>query len=388
MRIQSTILLLSLSLVGFYPARVEAQSPSIKKLDQSLRAGVDFLIENQNSDGSWGTPKRTKGLNIFAPVPGAHHAFRAGTTGLCIASLVELSQLKDREAQIEKALRKSEEWLQNELPKLRRATPQAIYNVWGHAYCIQALTRLIELRSKDHKKVEVFKDLIRGQVDRLSRYELVNGGWGYYDFDFGTQKPAGSPTCFTTATVLIALKEAQEVGIEIPKRLVRRAVTSIKRQRKPDFSYVYGEYLLSRPMRLVNRHGGSLGRTQACNAALRAWGDTKITDKVQQVCVKRLLDRDLWLDIGRKRPIPHESWFQVAGYFYYYGFYYGAYTLKQIDPKLRKPLGDRLAKTILKLQEKDGSWWDYPLYSYHQPYGTGYALMILTECRKAMGKAF
>ena len=37
----------------------------------------------------------------------------------------------------------------------------------------------------------------------------------------------------------------------------------------------------------------------------------------------RSLDRaNGWLDMGRKRPIPHESHFMVAGYFCYYGHYY------------------------------------------------------------------
>ena len=44
-------------------------------------------------------------------------------------------------------------------------------------------------------------------------------------------------------------------------------------------------------------------------------------------------------------------------------------------------LARQLAELILKRQEKDGSWWDYPLYDYHQPYGTGYSLMALAWCR-------
>ena len=39
-----------------------------------------------------------------------------------------------------------------------------------------------------------------------------------------------------------------------------------------------------------------------------------------------------------------------------------------------------LATLMLDRQEKDGSWWDYPLYDYHQPYGTAFALMSLHRC--------
>ena len=41
-----------------------------------------------------------------------------------------------------------------------------------------------------------------------------------------------------------------------------------------------------------------------------------------------------------------------------------------------------VVQTIVPKQEKDGSWWDYPLYDYHQPYGTAFALMTLIRCRE------
>jgi hypothetical protein len=40
----------------------------------------------------------------------------------------------------------------------------------------------------------------------------------------------------------------------------------------------------------------------------------------------------------------------------------------------------QLAGILLALQEKDGSFWDYPLYDYHQQYGTAFALMSLERC--------
>ena len=184
-----------------------------------------------------------------------------------------------------------------------------------------------------------------------------------------------------SATVLVAFHEAQSIGIEPPAHLVRRAVESLHRQQKPDFSYAYGEYLRLRPMREINRPGGSLGRSQACNVALRLWEDEPITDAVLKAWLDRLFARNGWLDIGRKRPIPHESWFQVAGYFYYYGHYYAALCIEQLPVADRPPYQAHLANVLLRIQEKDGSWWDYPLYNYHQQYGTGYALMALKRCQ-------
>ncbi len=354
------------------------EPPAASEVEASIRRGIDFLLRTQNRNGSWGSPRRTKGLNIYAPAPGAHHAFRSACTALCVAALIEVDDGRD---ETRAAIRRGIDWLRAELPRLRRATPDAIYNVWGHAYSIEALVRAIEWRHAPVGARRELERLIESQIELLDRYESVDGGWGYYDFRVGTKKPSASSISFTTATVLVAFHEARSIGIDVPERLVRRAVASIRRQQKPDLSYLYGEYLKARPMRGINRPGGSLGRSQACNLALRLWGDARITDEALRTWLDRLFARQLWLDIGRKRPIPHEAWFQVAGYFYYYGHYYAARCIEQLPPDARATHRAHLARRLLDRQERDGSWWDFPFYDYHQPYGTGFALSALTRCR-------
>ncbi len=105
-----------------------------------------------------------------------------------------------------------------------------------------------------------------------------------------------------------------------------------------------------------------------------------MTDAVLRTWLDRLFARNEWLGIGRKRPIPHEAWFAIAGYFYYYGHYYAALCIEQLPPSERKRFRDHLAFVLLRLQEKDGSWWDFPFYDYHQAYGTAFALMSLRRC--------
>lgn len=354
---------------------IPATDPAV--LEVSIKRGVDFLVGYQNDDGSWGNPTRTKGLNIYAPVPGAHHAFRTATTAMCIMALIESGS---DTPEIKQSLDRAEQWLLTYLPRLRRATPTAIYNVWGHAYSIQALVRM-HRRHDDASYRERIVELIKQQFDLLDRYESVDGGWGYYDFRLGTKKPASSSISFVNATVLVAFHEARSIGVNPPQKNVDKAIAALVRQRKSDFSYLYGEYLKDRPMRGINLPGGSLGRSQACNIALRVWSDEKITDEVLDTWLHRLFARNGWLSIGRKRPIPHESWFQVAGYFYYYGHYYAALCIESLPEQNRSLFQAHMAQTIIPKQEKDGSWWDYPLYDYHQPYGTAFALMTLVRCR-------
>ena len=351
------------------------------ELEASIKRGVDYLIAKQNKDGSWGGPTRTKGLNIYAPVPEAHLAFRSGASALALAGLLDS---KDHRNETRAAIAKGEQWFFEKLPKLRHVDPTTTYNVWGHAYGLRAISALYNYHENDEGKRSRLKQLAELQFQMLNKTEDVRGGWGYLDFDGFTSHFSGIPTSFTTATVLLAMKEAAEtMGISPPAREVKRGLRSIEQQKTADWSFVYSLDHRLRPRHGINRPAGSLGRTQVCFAAMRKFGDKRITDELIQHWLQRLCLREGWFDIGRKRPVPHETHFSISGYFYYYGFYYATECLLMLDPEDRQKFIPCLSRHILSKQEKDGSWWDYPLYDYHQPYGTGYALTTLSRLRDA-----
>jgi hypothetical protein len=366
------------------PPNTPLPAVTAESLDTAIRRGVDFLVGYQNNNGSWGGPTRTKGLNIYAPLPGAHHAFRAGSTGLALAGMVDAN---DPRPEVKAAIAKAAAWTHSELPKLRRADQTTTYNSWGHAYGLRAITRLYRQETDPDKKAAWVR-LAQEQVDLANRYEEVNGGWGYLDLfdDVTTRKPSGLPTSFTTATVLLAMHEARKVmAVKLDDKIVTHALAGVEAQRLPDFSYVYAFSHRMRPRYDINRPAGSLARSQACNACLRAFnGDQLVTDKVVTEWADRFLAREGFLSIGRKRPVPHETHFHISGYFYYYGIYYFTESVEFLPAAQRAKYARGLAAILLDRQEKDGSWWDYPLYDYHQPYGTGYSLMALAWCREQL----
>ncbi len=365
-------------------------SPGREEILRSIGRGVNFLIERQNKNGSWGSAHRSKGLDLYAP-GSSHAAFRAGTSSLALSALIEVraASLRDDEpldlvgmgiepGKIDNAIERGEWWLLEMLPDLRRSSVDCLYNVWGHAYGIECLGRMLEHRPGDGERTARIRDLIVRQVEMLRKCETIYGGWFYYD-DGGFARPAETTACFVSATGLLALKKAEDHGIEIPRKMVDTTVASIIRQRNPDFSYLYGEYLKSQPRMPINRPAGSLGRSQACNLALRKWGGHGVTEEIMENWLKRFFGRNGWLDIGRKRPIPHESWFSIAGYFFYYGQYHAALCIEELPESKRNIYRPYLAETLVRLQEQDGSWWDFPLYDYHQQYGTAFAVLSLLK---------
>jgi hypothetical protein len=367
-------------LAKLHPKPPEPVPP--EKLEAAIRAGVKFLVADQNKDGSFGSHQLKGGVQIYAWI-GTFHAYSVATSSLSVSALIESG---DTDPAVIKAIEKGEAYLLAEIPKARRDDPTLINNVWAHAYGIQALVRMHGRLPDDKERKKKIEALIREQFDKLAKYESVEGGWGYYDFDAGTQRPASSSTSFVNAAVLVAFHEAKSIGLDPPEKVLKRAIKMTEFQRQNDGTYLYGTYLKSSPVHPINLPGGSLGRSQACHLALRLWGDSQATDAVMTEWLDRLIVRNGWLSLGRKRPYPHESFFAVAGYFYYFGHYYAALAIHQLPAAERPFYQDHIAAILMDLQETDGSWWDYPLYNYHKPYGTGFAVMSLVACRKSKAK--
>jgi hypothetical protein len=271
---------LSLQMLTFASAENDTPPPvTMAQIDDTIKRGVDFLVTDQNKDGSWGSATRTKHINIYAPLPGAHLAFRSGATGLALSGLIDSA---DTRPEAVAAIEKCAVWSAKNLPLLRRADQTTTYNIWGHAYGLRSLIRLHQREANPEKKA-LYKTLAQQQIDLVGRYEDINGGFGYLDVfdDFTSQRPTGITTSFSSATVLLSMYEGREkLGLTLNDKLVGTSLDSIKRQQFPDKSYAYSHNHILRPRYDINRPAGSLARSQACNAALRVYDREGITDEV------------------------------------------------------------------------------------------------------------
>lgn len=352
---------------------VESPPAAHVTVEEAIRTGVEYLVANQNKNGSFGKPTSGRLWEVSAATPGGYYAFRSATTSLCWMGLNDAPYQTDasRAAQ-ERALK----WLVKNA-RVKRADGGELYNIWALGYGLQAITQAIAKKAPgatDEELRAAAAELVRV----LGIYQSPDGGFGYYDFETGAYRPSWS-TSFTTATCLYALHRAQDAGIVVAPRAIAKARENLLRCRRPDGSYLYGTYLQYVPNHRVNQAGGSSLRTQACNLALfltggpvdREWLGRGLQDLVEQ---------HRFAVAGLHRPIPHESWYAVSGYFYLYGQMYAALVLDQLGPAERKLYAPHIVEQVLKARQPDGSFWDYPLYGYHKFYGTGYALMALSRC--------
>jgi hypothetical protein len=356
------------------PAAPVPVSPG--ELESSIGRGVKHLVSSQRKDGAWGGPQWTGGVDND-PVPGSYRAFDVAVTAMCLEALLDVPPTES----VQLANDKAYQFLMDRTNNIRRAGANDLPHIWAHCYCIQTFSKMFRQTTDTSKKQEL-EIAIRTHIKGLARWQSIHGGWFYYGS--GMSKPINPSCSFVNSAVLVALAQARDIGIDGDQKMLDKALRATELMRQPDGSFLYSARVpsdRSSGAAAINRPMGSLGRSQAGNAALRMWNDEKITDAVIQIWLDRLISRHGWLDMGRKKPIPHESFAQVAGYFYYFGVYYGAVCIEQLPESQRPFYQHHVAKLIIDRQEKDGSWFDYPLYSYHKPYGTAFALLTLQRCR-------
>lgn len=388
MTVRTCVALLVLVLIGAGCARRAASTPSNSATQpmalprgphaDAIERGVKFLVRSQQPEGCWGTGLETRGLEIYSMVPGSHDAFRVATTALCVMALREAYDLPVpglREAHargVQYLVRNGE---------ARRDDGRLLYNVWAHTYALQALS--VELRHHHDPRVEA---MARWHLDRMIRYATYVGGWNYYDFKAQTQRPSLGPTSFGTAAGLVALWEARRAGLQVPQSLIDASLRRVMEMRLPIGVYLYSLDHRYIPRLPANQIKGAVGRTQPCNYALWLWGYQGIGEAQVRQGLDLFFEHHAFLDMARKRPWPHEAWYQNSAYYYYFDHYYAALLVERLSPAARSEYAARLAAHVAPYQEPDdGSWWDYAMWDYHKPYGTAFAVMTLLRCDAALG---
>lgn len=359
------------------PPEKPAEKPAapVRTPAQSYAAGVQWLISNQQADGSWGTFESARAYEVFLDNLSSHRAFRGATTALCVMALIEPSRTDEK---AKAALDNGVTYLLTaEQPG--RASGETFYNTWAHTFTLEALAMLLR-DDRFAERHEAMRRIAQREINTLGSLQSAAGGWGYYDFGRSLASPTGDyDTSFNTASVIIAFLKARDAGLEVKQPMIDAATTCLERLRLPSGAFIYGfghQYMHAAQFNQVK---GSLGRSQPCNLAL--WRlKREITPEQLLAGVKNLRDLHHFIEIGRGRPMPHEAWYQTAGYYYFYGHFYAAQVIAELEEPHRADHATWLANVMTATQDAEGSWFDFPLYGYHKSYGTALAVMTLERC--------
>lgn len=361
--------------------------PTLAVKQAAIERGVTFLLQQQNEDGSWGGPANAEFLPQVRLAYGSSASFdtwRDATTALCIKALIP--HMVERTDVADAVNRATTHLLQQ--PTSLRATPRLYYNVWSHAYILEAVCTILSTPTMASHHQAARKAGI-AQIAELQRIQGGEGGFGYIDTQENAQPSGLGSTSFVTATVLYALAHAVEQGFTVPPIMFEEGRRCIARQRAASGNYVYSHSHIQHPRSVINQTPGAISRNPLCNLVL-LHGDPQ-QEKVIQKNLTEFFYFHHFLEMALGRPggdnprrandfTFHESWHGVAAYFFYFGHYYTAEAARTLPAAERQRCLDGQAAILCRLQNPDGSWWDFPtMYRYHPFYGTAFALMALAS---------
>ena len=172
----------------------------------AMDRGVDFLLKDQNKDGSWGGPQDsiTTWSGEVWPNPETHRAWKVATTGLCVAALLEVGTSEPALAAADRAVR----YLIDNAD-VRRPNEWDTMNNWAYIYGLQGIAvahghpRYAE--SPLHDEIAGAAARYRGDI---AKFQSVSGGWGYLEFDRPrTRRPQWATSFMTAAAVYLILQQ-------------------------------------------------------------------------------------------------------------------------------------------------------------------------------------
>jgi len=350
----------------------------------SFEKGIGWALANQRANGNWGSLESIRRREIFLDTLASHLAFQTATTAIVTWSLIEPARTKPEcRAALERGLTE----LSSRKPP-GRASGKTFYSVWAHNYLIY-LSAAVQADPTLTAFHATWKTIGETEIALVRREQGADGGWGYYDFNFTGENPSGNEsTSFNTAAMILALRAANAQGAVIPPGTIEDGTRAILRMQLPSGAFAYGTYAELNPRADYNKISGSSGRLQSCNVALNAVGAGKVTTETLMRGVQHLRDTHQYIEIGRGRVMPHESFYRNSGYYYYFDHYYAACALAAVSPSAeRAELVRWLTEVMVHDQNPDGSWFDYPLYGYGKAYATGLGLLTLEILRPLIDTA-
>ncbi|MBI4565572.1 MAG: PDZ domain-containing protein [Planctomycetes bacterium] len=235
-------------------------------------------------------------------------------------------------------------------------------------------------KDKDKDKDEEEPSKQRPRRPARSRGLPKDGGWSYYQM---------GAVSFGTATAVLALYDAKEVGVQFSEDALSRAVQFLEwcrlyKEGSDEYGYAYHAGATKGPIGDVR---ASIGRLGVCELALLRAGKRDEGDL--SWALDMFARRRGELDKVRGYPGNHFTRsYMNAAYYYLYGHYNTARACNYLkrDPQQARRVATLIQEALLKIQYEEGTWTDHEAWG--QLYGTAMALMALGEIKWLTPEAY
>ncbi len=301
--------------------------------DKAIRASIDkaitFLYSRQKPDGS--IPNRHSGEYV------------GGGEALAAFALLTAGQSPDD-------------------PKLRRTLEYLKTRQPGHTY-----TRSFRAIVFSRIKGEHYRSVLAGDVKWLVKHQHSNGGWGYGPASAMARLKPEWTDASNSQLALLALREASESGIPVPRDVWMKAESYWRRFRNKDGGWGYQPPIADKPPQRSDSHGSMTAAGVASYFILadklghlreRIFSHDKRRDGGRLAFPRQIRHGLTWLRKNYKiDKNPRYIWMTMPGQLYYYLF-----CLQRAGYEAGMPTfvgndySEQMCRLLMDRQKPNGAW--------------------------------
>ena len=366
---------------------IAEEAADVFDIDLALDYAVAWLMVAQEDDGHWRTPH---GISESQKAP---DPVTMASQAIAIKALLDYAAaIDDHEmAEIcrEVALHGLNRYLANRA--LGREHPREVaymdYTCWGSSYGVFGMIAVLDhfgqgnINPSRHLLGEIRGEL-RYLIGDLARIQQQNGGWSYYlSGEIGGEAIVAAMS-FTTATVLMALAEAQQREFEVDSAVMDRGYDCLLSMRGKNAAF---EYMITGAQKHVAGEVEILGgaaRGPLCTQALVAAG--RLEPEAMVLPFQRYVEHLPTYGDQSRRALMHCGPQTQGSHYLTYDYATGAAALAAtprdiVTDELRASVKEQTLRQLARCQSGNGSFIDNPLIG--PVAGTGLAIQTLLSLR-------
>jgi hypothetical protein len=235
--------------------------------------------------------------------------------------------------------------------------------LWAHAYRLRFL-------SERCRRGQEALDVVNQAVRALESVQGTRGSW-YHEYS----------NSFVTATALVALAHAKQVGASVDPQVVERGLQSLLLDRYSNGAFPYSNGRGGRDNRQAEGDiAASAGRMPICELALWLWQQSD--DQRLQFAVEQSLLHHDKLQVAYKYD-NHTSTLSYGGFFFWYDMESRAEAIGYLaDAAERQLAAEKHRRLVLGLPEVDGCFVDS--HELGRCYGTAMGLLSLGRLQEIL----
>ena len=307
------ILLFAICIFAPWPG-VAAAGVDQRKVDRVVEKGLDWLAGHQSRIGHW-TANGDKYPTAMTALAGMAMLAEGSTT---------------TQGKYAPNIRKAVDYLtaRSRMNGLIGDPTRDDRYTYGHGFSMLFLSQVLG-EEEDIERREQLIDVLSRAVTFTGRAQTTSGGWGYVSAKDGNNFDEGS----TTITQVQGLRGCRNAGIPVPKEIVDKAITYIKKCTGSDGGVRYN---------LAGAGGGGRAPiTAAAVACLFNAGDydSKFVPKLLKYCRRNLSD------------ISNQGF----GHWHYAHYYYSQVLYREGD-KMWEDYRDKIYPRLVREASGNGAW--------------------------------